>query len=156
MNTEQVLVDSFHSIELKHSGLTEGGAANEQPADRIRARVQEAATATDIQEMQCSTKYDWDALVLHALLKRYGIKPYRYRKQRRSTILVRVSRKVMHEVVWPIYCDVTAALAARFTTVTTSLLPAIAAGPFSMPILNHEHAVGELCENCSKRILEGA
>jgi hypothetical protein len=154
MNTEAVLIDSFRAIERKHAGLQ--SATGDEARDCIRARLQESANAPDIQEFQCTLKNDWEGFVLHALLKRYGIPPYRYRKQRKSTVLVRVSKRFMNELLWPIFQEVSAVLYARFNEILTTLLPAIALGPFSMAILEHDHSAGHLCENCRQRLLESS
>lgn len=157
MSAENALVNSFRMAERKHSGVAEGdGCDADQAKVRIRARLQELGGAADVAEFQCHMKHDWDSFVFHALAKRYGIRPYRYRKQRKSTILVHMSKQFLDELLWPIFNDVCAALFARFTEVTTALLPTIAPGPFSMPILDHDHdhGSGQLCENCRTRLLE--
>lgn len=154
MNDEQALIDSFRSIELKHSGL---GAANADRAEaRIRGRFQDSVLAPDIQEFQFNLKHDWQTFVFHALLKRYGIRPYRYRKQRKSTILIRVSKQIMDDLLWPIFNDVAGGFAARINQMTMALVPAIAPGPYSLAVLDHKHGAGELCESCRKRLLEQA
>lgn len=153
MNTEQFLIDSFHATELKQSGSRSDFTA-EQVKERIRARLQASATAADVEEFQFNLKNDWEMIVLQALLKRYGIKSYRYRKQRKSTVLFRVSKQFMDELLWPIFNDVAGKLFERFTQVTMGLLPAIAPGPFSMVIIDHEHNPGQLCENCQRLLRE--
>lgn len=152
---EQELIGSFHSIENKYAAVSgQGEITADEAKERIIVRLRESASAPDVLELQCNMKNDWETFVFHALLKRYSIKPYRYRKQRKSTILVRASKELMDTLVWPIFMDLTAELHARFTAVTTALLPAIAAGPFSMAVLDHDHSSGQLCESCRKRLLE--
>ena len=153
MNAEPILVEAFRFIELKYAGLL-GSADAEQARAHIRARLHELAGAPDVQEFQCALKNDWDALVFHALLKRYGLAPYRYRKQRHSTVLVRVSKRFLNEVLWPIFNEVSAAVHARFGEIIAALLPAIAPGPFALAILDHDHSTGALCESCQKRLQE--
>jgi hypothetical protein len=151
---EKDLIGSFHSIERKYAGRPGNEGITDQPKEQITARLQESASAPDVEEFQCNMKHEWETFIFHALLKRYGIKPYRYRKQRKTTILVRVSKAAMNGLLWPIFTDVAAELSARFTVVTTTLLPAIAPGPFSLAVLDHDHSTGQLCENCRKRLLE--
>ncbi len=98
-------------------------------------------------------KNDWDIAVFHAVVKRYGLTAYRYRKQRKSTILVRCSKQFMHELLWPIYAELSNGLHVRFTQLTTALLPAIAPAPYSITILDHEHESGPLCDDCRDRLL---
>ena len=45
-----------------------------------------------------------DALLerlLVALLRRYGLKPYRYPRQRRTTVMARVPARFVDETLWP-------------------------------------------------------
>ena len=124
------------------------------PPSASRPSFENQRLRPTFEEFQCNTKNDWDKFVLYALLKRYGIKSYRYRKQRKSTILVRVSKGFMNDVLWPIFTNTADELYSRFTAITTTLLPSIATGPFSMAVLDHDHSTGQLCENCRKRLLE--
>ncbi len=155
MSAELDLVDYFRASERLFAGLgAEGVAEADQARSRIRARLQALAGAPDVQEYQCPLKNDWEVLVFHALLKRYGLRPYRYRRQRKTTILVRVSKQFMNELLWPIFTDVCRELCLRFDRLADGLVRDIAAPPYSVTILEHEHEHGQLCENCRKRLLE--
>jgi hypothetical protein len=153
MNSEQALVDSFRRIELKHAGLLgTPGADASQSRERIVARLRKLADAGDVQEFQCTVKGTWESFLLHSILKRYGIQPYRYRKQRQTTILVRVSKRFMDETLWPIYAAASESLVARFNEIARAILPEIAPPPFSMPILSHDHSADGLCDECRQRM----
>ena len=43
----------------------------------------------------------WSRRVFVALLRRYGLRPYRYRRQRYTTVMVRVSKGFVDETLWP-------------------------------------------------------
>lgn len=42
----------------------------------------------------------WSRHVFHALCRRYGMKPYRYYRQRHNTVMVRVPKRFLDQVLW--------------------------------------------------------
>jgi hypothetical protein len=68
--------------------------------------------------------------------------------------MVRVSKRFMDELLWPIFTDLVVAIRQHLHTLTGALLPAIAPGPFDTTILDHEHGTGQLCENCLRRLVD--
>src|SRR5688572_30557595 len=103
MAGEEALAAAFRACEIKHASRLGGTVADADEARlRIRAHVQQSQQALDVQEFQCPAMSAWEMLVLHSLLKRYGLQPYRYRKQRKSTVLVRISKGLMNNCLWPL------------------------------------------------------
>ncbi len=147
-----ILGEQFRHIEMKYAGLGAEAGAGDRAKTQIIARQKELASTADL-EFRVPAKSEWEAAIFHALLTRYGLKAYRYRNQRKSTILVRVSQRFMDEYLWPIFTDVCRELFARFNLLTKALLPAIAPGPYHVAVLDHQHT-GELCENCRQRLVE--
>lgn len=43
----------------------------------------------------------WSRRVFLALLRRYDIRPYRYKGQRHTTVMARVSKRFVDETLWP-------------------------------------------------------
>jgi hypothetical protein len=43
----------------------------------------------------------WQRRVFVALLRRYGFEPYRYKGQRYTTVMARLSTKFVDETLWP-------------------------------------------------------
>ena len=43
----------------------------------------------------------WSRKLFLSLLRRYDLKPYRYRGQRRTTVMVKVPKPFVHETLWP-------------------------------------------------------
>ena len=60
----------------------------------------------------------WSRKVFTALLRRYGIAPYRYTGQRYTTVMARVSKKFVDETLWPEYQEISKTLEAYLTEVT--------------------------------------
>ena len=61
-------------------------------------------------EMQFSLADRWQRLLLSALCRRYGLTPYRYRRQRYTTLMVRVKRSFLDRILWPEYVELRDAL----------------------------------------------
>jgi hypothetical protein len=43
----------------------------------------------------------WSRRLFTALLRRYGVQPYRYRGQRYTTVMARVSKSFVDDTLWP-------------------------------------------------------
>ncbi len=153
MHSEQTLIEAFRISEARHARLVGAEVTDSELARaRISEMLKQSATAPDIQEFQCGAKQDWERVIFCAICKRFGITVYRYSNQRKTTVLVRLSKQFMDDVLWPIYLDVANSVARRFTEVTSGLLPAIASGPFMTAVLEHDHSADVLCEDCQRRL----
>ena len=74
-------------------------------ADRARQRILERlAQSKKVQpavEYHFSMKDMWSRKVFVALLRRYDITPYRYKRQRHTTVMARVPSTFVDETLWP-------------------------------------------------------
>src|SRR3954471_3726366 len=103
MVDEARLVEKLHRIEALFAGAATPGErdAAALARDRIRSRLQ-AQQATDPPvEFAFKLRDRWSHKLLIVLLRRYQIRPYRYRSQRHTTVMARVPRKFLNEVLWP-------------------------------------------------------
>jgi hypothetical protein len=74
-------------------GATEGERAAAGAArDRLQARLAPEAEGSDASEveLQYSLPDVWSVRIFVALCRKHGIRPYRYPRQRRTTVMVRV------------------------------------------------------------------
>jgi hypothetical protein len=62
------------------------------------------------------------AAALVALCRRYGLKPYRYPRQKRTTVMLRVPRGFNDTVLWPEFVELDRALVAHLQEVTTRII----------------------------------
>jgi hypothetical protein len=155
METTTSLSARFQAIEFKHAVLAGGPDPGGDARSMMMARCRQLAAAADVGNFQVSLKSDTEQLVFLALLTRYGLKPFRYRKQHKTTVMVRLSKQLMDETIMPIFNDVMAALNERISLLIKELAPAITTEPLRLEILDHEHA-GELCDDCQRRLAESA
>lgn len=104
MSDEARLKDKLRAIEALFAGATtpgERGAAG-AARQRIIQRIAQVAVETPV-EWQFTSLNPWDRRLLMALAKRYGLEPYRYRRQRRTTLLVKAPEPFLREVFLPEY-----------------------------------------------------
>ena len=107
MNDEQRLIEKLRRIEALFAGATTDGerVAAAGAAERIRRRLDNTAQSDPPIEHRFSVTDGWSRKLLLAMLRRYGIEPYRYRSQRRTTIMAKVSRGFVQETLWPEFME---------------------------------------------------
>lgn len=124
MSNESQLIEKLSRIEALFARPgTEGekvAAAN--AAERIRQRIKEIARTEPPMEYRFSVPDDWSRKLLLALLRRYGIEPYRYRNQRRTTIMAKVSQRFINETLWPEFMEFSQVLEEHLSEVTDRII----------------------------------
>jgi hypothetical protein len=120
MTDEEKLIEKLRRIEALFARPgTEGerlAAANAR--ERIKARLKELEKTDPAIEFRFSLPDPWSHRLLMALLLRYGIEAYRYSGQRRSTIMIRASRRFIDETLIPEYEQLRETMVAYFEDVT--------------------------------------
>lgn len=96
--------------------------AAEAGLERIRARLAELEQSDPAIEMQFSLPDVWSRKLFLALCRRYGLKPYRLARQRATTVMLRVPKKFVDQVLWPEFRELDAELARFLDEVTTRLI----------------------------------
>jgi hypothetical protein len=102
---ERRLIEKLLRIEALYARPgTEGErVAASSARERIVARLRELERGEAPEEYRFSTGDIWGAKLMWALLRRYGVSPYRYSGQRHTTVMARVSRRFVDETLWPEY-----------------------------------------------------
>ena len=97
MNNKGDIRDKLAKLEaLFARGATAGErAAAEAALWRIQARLDSAGrkTAEPEVELQYTLPDVWAVRVFVALCRKHGVKPYRYPRQRRTTVMVRARKR---------------------------------------------------------------
>lgn len=120
LTDEQRLIEKLHRIEalFARPGTPGEKAAAAGAAERLRARLRQVAAVEPSVEHRFSMPDGWSRRLLVALLRRYGIEPYRYRSQRRTTVMARVSERFVQETLWPEFTELNRTLRAYLDEVT--------------------------------------
>ncbi len=114
------LIEKLRLIEALHSGAaTEGErSAAEHARERILKRLRELQDEDPPVEFRFSMVDLWTRKVFVALLRRYGIEPYRYTRQRRTTVMARVPKRFVDQTLWPEFQEISATLSSYLAEVT--------------------------------------
>jgi len=122
--TEGELIERLRRVEaLVAGGATEGERAVAAEAKaRIEARLRELEDVDPPVEFRVCLDNGWSRRLFVALLRRYGLRPYRYPRQRRTTVMVRVSRRFCDEVLWPEFRRLNAALTSYLDEVAERVI----------------------------------
>lgn len=117
---EQDLIDKLRLIEAMFSGATTKGEKN--AAELARKRILERLRLMEKEEPLLEYRFTmtdmWSRKVFVALLRRYGIKPYRYSRQRYTTVMARVSDRFVDETLWPEFQEISKTLEAYLSEIT--------------------------------------
>ncbi|HLG19834.1 MAG TPA: hypothetical protein VI895_08495 [Bdellovibrionota bacterium] len=121
---EQRLFEKLKRIEALFAGTTSVGEqqAAASAMDRIRERLRNVQETDPAIEFQFGLRDVWSRQLFMALLRRYGIRPYRYSRQRQTTVMARVSRSFVNETLWPEFKEIEATLRAHLHEITERII----------------------------------
>ena len=124
MATDADLREKLRKIEALHAGAGTAGErlAAEAALERIRARLRQQQAEDPAVEMQFSLADQWSRHLFLALCRRYGLKPYRHRRQRRTTVMVWVPQRFVDQILWPEFRELNAALTRYLLEVTLRVI----------------------------------
>ena len=124
MSDEQRLIEKLQRIEALFAGAATPGEreAAAQARDRIRSRLREQQQTDPPVEFAFKLRDRWSHTLLVALLRRYQIRPYRYRGQRYTTIMARVPARFVNEVLWPEFEELNQTLVTFLCEVTDRVI----------------------------------
>ncbi len=120
MMDEAKLKEKLRLIEALFAGAKTGG--EKDAAERARQRILDRLRSLEASDPPIEFKFTlrdmWQRKVMIALMRRYGLKPYRYRGQRYTTVMARVPRGFVHETLWPEFQEISETLHTYLSDVT--------------------------------------
>jgi hypothetical protein len=112
MTAEQQLRERLRKIEALFEGAATSGERSAAAA--AIARVKKALAALSKTERPQEFRFKlpdlWQRRLFSALCRRYGLEPYRYKRQRYTTVMVLVPKSFVEQTLWPEYLELKAAL----------------------------------------------
>src|SRR5262245_56497845 len=101
--SESLLREKLRKIEALVAGAGTAGEASaaKAAAERIRARLKEAARTEQAIEFRFSVPDPWSRQLFVALARRYGLNPYRYPRMQRQTVIVKAPRSFLETTLQP-------------------------------------------------------
>jgi hypothetical protein len=124
MTTESELREKLRKITALFEGATTVG--ERQAAAAAMARIRQALEAAIKTQPPPETKFSladqWQRRLFLALCRRYGLKPYRYKGQRHTTVVVRAPRSFVDQALWPEYLALSEALRSYLNEATERII----------------------------------
>jgi hypothetical protein len=124
MSGDQLLREKLRKIEALYAGGATPGerSAAQAAAERIRARLAATARIEPPIEMRFSINDSWSRQLLIALCRRYGLRPYRYPRMHRQTLIVKAPRSFVETVLLPEFEAINAALIEYLSSITERII----------------------------------
>jgi hypothetical protein len=124
MTTEQQLRERLRKIQALFEGATTLGERDAAAAaiDRIRKALGVTAPTDPPVEFQFSMPDGWHRRLFSALCRRYGLKPFRYKRQRHTTVMVSAPRSFVERTLWPEFQELQAALNSYLNEATERII----------------------------------
>ena len=123
MDDVAALIARLEKIEaLFANGSTPGERiAADEARRRIRERLARLGAEEPPIELRFAIHNPWSRRLFSALLRRYDIRPYRYPRRKRQTIMARIPRAAVDEL-WREFTELDAALHAHLDSVAMTVI----------------------------------
>ena len=124
MSDVRRLIEKLRRIDALHAGATTEGerAAADGARQRIKEKIQQYEEADPPIEYRFTLNNGLSRKLLLALLRRYGIRPYRYYRQRHNTIMARVSKGFVDKTLWPEFVEIDKELQGHLDAVAEKII----------------------------------
>ena len=124
MNTEIELIEKLKKIEALFSGAATDGEreAAASALQRIHDRLKAIQKVDPPVEYRFTLSNIWSRKLFVALLRRYEIKPYRYYRQRHTTVMAKVSKTFVDETLWPEFQELDKILKSYLEDITNRVI----------------------------------
>ena len=105
MTSEEQIREKLRKISALFEGATTIGERNAAAAaiERVKKALGAVLKSEQPEEFQFTLPDRWQRRLFSALCRRYGLEPYRYNRQRYTTVMVRVPRSFVDKTLWPEY-----------------------------------------------------
>ena len=140
MMDEAKLIEKLRLVEALFAGATTEG--EQVAADHARQRILERLRSMEVEDPPVEYRFTmgdmWSRRVFVALLRRYGLTPYRYRRQRYTTVMVRVSKRFVNETLWPQFERLSDTLQEYLSEVTDRVVAQVISDDLSEAVVLNE------------------
>jgi hypothetical protein len=124
MTLEEELRAKLRRIEALFAGASTDGErlAAAAAMERIRRRLGDAEKRETAIEFRFTLADEWSRRLFVALCRRYGLEPYRYSRQRYTTVMIRAPKSFIEQTLWPEYREIQKALEQYLVDATTRII----------------------------------
>ncbi len=112
MTTEEQLRERLRKITALFNGASTIGERNAAAAamERVRNALGATVKVEPVIEFTFKLADAWQRRLFSALCRSHGLNPYRYKRQRYTTVMVRSPKSFVDKTLWPEYCELRDAL----------------------------------------------
>jgi len=123
------LLEKIRKIEALIEGAKTDGekSAAILAKNRIRKKLI-AEEKTKKIEYTLRTSDSWHKKLLVAICRKYGVRPYRYKRQKYTTVMVHINEQFLEDVLWPEYLEYSKHLEELVEEVTNNIIRKIHEG----------------------------
>jgi hypothetical protein len=118
------LLEKLRRMEALHARTTFDGEreAAEQALESLRQKLRDLSAKEVAVELSFPLNDAYSHRLFLALSRRYGLQPYRYRGQRRTTVMLRAPRQFVEGTLWPQFLELDAELHRQLGEITNTLI----------------------------------
>jgi hypothetical protein len=103
--TREELIEKIQKVEALFAGTSSAGEKQAAGNALERLKAQLTAAPEPLTEFQIKIEDPWQRQLFVALCRRNHLHPYRLPRQRRSSIMVRTTRSMLDQILWPQYLE---------------------------------------------------
>ena len=120
--TLDALISKLLRIEALHAGATTDG--ERIASEEARKRILEHLAKLDEEpiEMRFTLQSRWSQQLFRALARRYGLEPYRYRRQHATSLMLKIKKRFVDETFWPQFRELNAELGKHLDEVAKTVI----------------------------------
>jgi len=124
MTEEQKVRERIRKIAALFEGATTPGerTAAASALDRLRAQLAELERKETPREFRFKLPDLWQRRLFTALCRRYGLEPFRYKRQRFTTVMLRAPKAFVENTLWPEYLELRLALNEYLESATERII----------------------------------
>ena len=121
------LLERIKKIEALIKGATTAGEKNAaiSAKDRLLKKQPNLEIHQNLEEYSLYTSDSWHKKLLIAICRKYGVVPYRYKRQKYTTVMVRINQDFLNKVLWPEYLEYSKHLEKLVEEITDNLISQI-------------------------------
>ena len=118
------LLERIKKIEALINGATTAGeqTAAISAKDRLLKKNPTLEIDKDVYEYKLFASDSWHKKLLLAICRKYGVLPYRYKRQKYTTVMVNINGTFLNDVLWPEYLEYSNHLEKLVEEVTDGLI----------------------------------
>lgn len=142
LSEEQRLLQKLQRLEALFAGAYADGerAAAANAIDAIRERLQKLQATDPPIEFTFTLQDRWSRQLMLALMRRYGLEPYRYPRQRHTTVMARAPKSFVDQTLWPEYQQFSKILQEYLNEVTARIIGKVLKSDMSEAATRPENA----------------